>query len=173
MKKLFILVAFFTIAFNFYGSAQTLKGDPWIFDAYREIYSRQPNAFELNIKNYNNGSWNNYEELKNYIKEYQASLSNQKMVIKTAVINKDKSLAGFFYNGKQIAASVVTHQGGNLIGMDGASLIGNDAGSLVGPDGGTISFKNLPTVRFSSSSSYSLKAGKVIKTSGKGVLVIN
>lgn len=44
--------------------------DPWIVQAYKEYYQRTPSATECNIKNYNNGSWNSYEELKGYIRKY-------------------------------------------------------------------------------------------------------
>jgi len=45
--------------------------DPWIVKAYQEIFKRTPTAQECNIKNYNNGSWNNYCELVNYIVAYK------------------------------------------------------------------------------------------------------
>ena len=47
-------------------STTGVKGDPWIFQAYCELYNRTPTALEVNIGNYNQGSWNNYGELKNY-----------------------------------------------------------------------------------------------------------
>ena len=54
-KKLFIaLLLFFSATLT--TQAQSLKGDPWIFNAYKDLYNRQPNAWELNIKNYNKGS---------------------------------------------------------------------------------------------------------------------
>ncbi|HYH15556.1 MAG TPA: hypothetical protein VD794_10060, partial [Flavisolibacter sp.] len=46
--------------------------DPWIIKAYQELYRRTPSATECNIRNYNNGSWNNYNELVSYIKKYNS-----------------------------------------------------------------------------------------------------
>ncbi len=55
IKKLIFTTMFFVVAFNFSVSAQ-LKGDPWIFQLYKEMYNRQPSAWELNINNYNRNS---------------------------------------------------------------------------------------------------------------------
>lgn len=44
--------------------------DPWIKQVYNELYGRAPSAAECNIKNYNNGSWSGYEQLKGFIRTY-------------------------------------------------------------------------------------------------------
>lgn len=49
--------------------------DPWIIKAYQELYRRTPSSTECNIRNYNNGSWNNYTELVSYIKKYNSQAS--------------------------------------------------------------------------------------------------
>ena len=51
-----------------------LSGDPFIIRLYQKLYSRYPNAWELNVQNYNKGSWSNYGTLKRYISEYQDNL---------------------------------------------------------------------------------------------------
>jgi hypothetical protein len=62
----FFLLLFFILVKPVF--SQTLTGDPMVFRAYKEIYNRQPNALEVNIKNYNGGNWYSYEELKNLYK---------------------------------------------------------------------------------------------------------
>lgn len=61
-----------------------LKGDPWIFMAYAELFDRAPRAFELNIKIYNNGSWNSYDELKKYIRDTQEAMQRISAAISEA-----------------------------------------------------------------------------------------
>lgn len=64
-KNLLALLLLSALAFT---QAQAQNCDPWIVKAYQELYSRTPTAEECNIKNYNNGSWNSYDELVRYIK---------------------------------------------------------------------------------------------------------
>jgi hypothetical protein len=183
MKKVSVFLAVFVLAFNIASSAQSitynipgsknLTCDEGIFDAYKQLYNRPPFPFEGNKMLYNNGVWRNNQELKTYVQDFQNSLSNQRITLKTAFINQtNNSLVGLFLDGKQIAAQVISHNGGALIGNDGASIISDKSGGLIGQDGSSIAFKNMPQVSFGSSSSYKLQSGKVIKTSGKGVLVI-
>jgi hypothetical protein len=49
--------------------------DPWIVQIYKQLYNRTPSAEECNIRNYNNGSWNNYDQLVSYIKAYNSQKS--------------------------------------------------------------------------------------------------
>jgi hypothetical protein len=44
--------------------------DPWIQKIYSELYGRAPSTTECHIYNYNNGSWNSYDQLKSYIVSY-------------------------------------------------------------------------------------------------------
>lgn len=60
----------FLAAFLSLTSARAQSCDPWIIQAYGELFGRKPTAAECNISNYNNGSWNNYDQLKGYIKAY-------------------------------------------------------------------------------------------------------
>lgn len=53
--------------------------DPWITAIYKQLYNRQPSSAECNIQNYNNGSWSNYQQLTDYIKNYQSSRSGAKL----------------------------------------------------------------------------------------------
>ncbi|MDQ6756738.1 MAG: hypothetical protein M3004_07360, partial [Bacteroidota bacterium] len=72
MKKFIFILSVFVSAFTINVHAQT--GDPWIKQIYKTLYMREPNAVEYNIQNYNGGSWNNYNELQEYIKQYTNSL---------------------------------------------------------------------------------------------------
>ena len=55
MKQKFLLIAFFFSLSVAKLNTQQLKGDPWIFQVYKELWGRQPNSWELNMRNYNNG----------------------------------------------------------------------------------------------------------------------
>ena len=52
-------------------------GDPWIIDIYKKLYNRAPNASELKVSNYNNGSWSSYQQLTELIKDYQNRLNSR------------------------------------------------------------------------------------------------
>ena len=123
MKQKIILLA---ILFSFGMSnlhAQQLKGDPWIFYAYQELYNRQPNAWELNIKNYNAGSWNNYDELRRYVKMYQISLRNNNLTVSTTTLASGNVVALFNQNGRSIAANLISQDGGGIIASGGGNII--------------------------------------------------
>src|SRR5665647_895946 len=114
-KKLFIALFVLISVFHSTVEAQQLKGDPWIFQAYKELYNGPPTAWELNIQNYNGGSWNNYGELKNYIVQYQHSKGSQGLSISTTSLGNGKIAVLFNLNGKSIAANLITNDGGTII----------------------------------------------------------
>lgn len=180
MTKKLIFAFLLTFAFNFNADAQKLTGDPWIFQMYKELYNRQPSAWELNIKNYNLGSWNNYGELKTYVQQYQNSMTSKKLTVTVKSIDNKKSAAIFHQNGVPAAGSFINNDSGSLIGNDGAGLIGNDAAGLIGIDAATLigidaaTLKNLPGVSFGIVGTRYLGSSgiKVIPTSGRGTLVI-
>jgi hypothetical protein len=158
LKRLLSLIVILFVAFNFNASAQ--KADPWIIQAYKEMYGRQPTTWELNIKNYNLGSWNNYPQLKEYIKEYQNSMQSNGYTVSVTALANNQSKVTFLQNGTAVAVG--------LIGNDAGSLIGNDAGSLVGNDGASlaaISFADVAT-KFTQASGI-----KYVKASGRGRIV--
>ncbi|HEY1199878.1 MAG TPA: hypothetical protein VGE79_02805 [Niastella sp.] len=162
-------------------SMPALTGDAWIFQVYKELYNRQPNAWELNIKNYNNGSWNNYDELKKYIGEFQSSLNKQNLQIKTAAWNNNNVLVGFFINGQQVAVNVVSPGGGNVVSAGGANVVSAGGANVVSagganvvsPGGGNIIVNtNMAGVNFGGRYSVQSAGTKVISTSGSGALII-
>lgn len=91
-------------------SGEHLKGDPWIFMAYAELFDRAPNAFELNIKLYNNGSWNNYDELRNYVRNTQAVFQRVAAVVKQVSDGNGNFLA-IIQRAAKTAVSVVSNRG--------------------------------------------------------------
>ena len=169
LKKLFV-VSLFIVACNFYAGAQQLKGDPWIFQVYKELYSRQPNAWELNINNYNSGSWNNYGELKSYVVQYQRSLSQNNLSITTTSLRNGQTAALFNQYGKSIAADVISNDGGSIVATGGGNLVAQGGGNLVAQGGGNLA--SLPGVSFGSSYTIQSTGTKVIPVSGKGALII-
>jgi hypothetical protein len=114
-----------------------LKGDPWIFQVYSEVYGRKPNAWELNIYNYNKGSWSSYEQLKGFIKDYQNYLSQNKIEIRTGGYNRN-ILVGFYKNGKQVAANVVAAGGGNVVAAGGANVVAAGGANVVAAGGANV-----------------------------------
>lgn len=133
--------------------------DPWItwahLDATAGIYD--PVGFgsyaECNPKFYNNGSWSNYTELYNAVKEYRKSLADAGMSWKMAVqpngtiafytdvdrakygvIAKDLKLV----NGKLVGNDGASLKGVSLIGQDGSTLVAAGGGNLVAAGGGNM-----------------------------------
>ena len=147
-----------------------LKGDPWIFQAYKELYSRQPTAWELNIQNYNLGSWNNYGELKTYVQNYQNSLSNAGISVSTISVNGNRTVALFNQGGKSVAVDLISNDGGSIVASGAGNIVASGAGNIVTNATGNIT--NLAGVSFGGK--YTVQSGntKVIPTSGKGALII-
>lgn len=168
----------------------TLKGDPWIFNAYNELYKRQPNAWELNIKNYNNGSWNSYNELKKYIQDFQNNLRSRKLEVKISeqTFGKNK-VAGFFLNGQQVAVDLVSIEGGNVVAAGGGNVIAAGGGNVVSAGGANVVSagganvvaagggniriaEGMAGVNFGGRYTVQSAGTKVIPTSGQGAIVI-
>lgn len=127
MKKLlfFLLIS---LTFNFAATAQT--GDSWIKKIYNVLYMRDPNAFEYNIQNYNGGSWNNYDELQEYIKKYTSSLYANGINVKVLNIGSGKSVALVAQNGKYIAGNLITNDGGSIVAQGGGNIVAQGGGNL-------------------------------------------
>lgn len=193
MKKLSTALVLFILAFNLTASAQA-KGDPWIFQVYKELYARQPSTWELNIHNYNDGSWNNYNELKKYVQDYQNNLKNQGVQVKEATLKNKNAVVGFYSGGQQVAINVISNDGGsiiasgggnvmahlvasgggNLVASGGGNLVASGGGNLVASGGGNIAVsQQLKGAAFSNKASYKLTSSdaKPITTSGNGQLL--
>jgi hypothetical protein len=66
------LLITFCLTLVFFAEALSQNCDPWIVQIYKQQYNTSPTAEECNIRNYNNGSWNSYDELVGYIKSYKS-----------------------------------------------------------------------------------------------------
>ncbi len=66
-KSFLLATLFVTLLFQ---NVKAQSCDPWIVRAYNELFGEAPNSTECNIKNYNNGSWRSYEELRGHIQSY-------------------------------------------------------------------------------------------------------
>lgn len=167
--------------------AGLLKGDPWIFQVYSELYRRSPNALELNIKNYNGGTWGNYEELKKFVMDFQNSLRQSGITMSTAIV-KDIAIVGLYQHGKQIAVSAVSTTAGQIIAPSGAAIVAGGAGNIISGgagniisggagnilsnDGASIAVNaSMGGISFGSSYTLASENSKVVK-SGKGSLLI-
>ena len=145
-------------------SVKAQRVDPWIVQAYQELYKRYPTTEETNIYNYNNGSWNSYDQLKGYIRNY---INNKIINTPTtyAPLPVTGTIKGGTYNGrsalalldgnKVIALNLIGNDGSTLVGNDGASLIGNDGSTLVGNDGASL-VSNSGSTLISNNNTYSL-----------------
>lgn len=180
MKKNFLITAvivFSALTFALKASAQ-LKGDPWIFSAYQELYQRQPNAWELNIHNYNNGSWNNYDQLRRYVKMYQISLRNNNLTVSTTMLASGNVVAFFNQNGRSIAANLISQDGGGIIASGGGNIVASGGGNIVASGGGNIvasgggNFANLKGVAFGSRYQTLSVGTTIIPASGNSALII-
>ena len=172
----------YIVTYNNNKSGSHIKGDPWIFKAYYELYSRIPIQWELNIKNYNNGSWSNYDELKKFITEYQNALVLNRVKVVMAVVKGASSFAEkaavFIIDGKITAANLIGNDAGSLKAVGGSemaskgitSLIGLDGATLISDDGSTL--KSLQGVQFAGYGLKSEEGAKKIKTAGKTTLII-
>jgi hypothetical protein len=120
--------------------------DPWItwahLDATAGIYD--PVGFgtygECNPKFYNNGSWSNYTDLYNAVREYRSSLS-QAGVSWNRVAQPNGTIAFYANVGGEkfgVIGKGMRIQNGKLIGNDSAGLVGNDGASLVAAGGGNM-----------------------------------
>jgi hypothetical protein len=173
LKKFSLLLCLCALLFSGSLKAQVLKGDPWIFQVYKEVYGRQPTGWELNINNYNSGSWNNYAELKKYVQEFQTSLSNNRITIVNQKINDSKILTGFFQNGKLVAANVISPQGGNVIAVGGGNVITAGGANVVAPGGANMQISSrLAGVSFGGRYSVQSAGTTIIPASGKSALII-
>lgn len=168
-------------AYNRYKAGNFLKGDPWIFQVYCEVYNRAPNAWELNTQNYNNGSWNNYGELKRYVQQYQSALSQNNLFPKIGDLNGNTAVVFTDKNNNAVAVDLVSKDGGRVIAAGGGNVIsaGGDnviapgGGNVIAPGGGNlIVTQNMPGLSFGSDRTLQSVGTRVISTAGKTKLVI-
>lgn len=158
---------------NRHKSGNFLKGDPWIFQAYVELYNNIPNAWEVNIQNYNNGSWSSYAELKNYIKQYQTAMSKNGIKTKTGTLNNHTAVVFTDNSNNLLAVDLVKLDGGQVISAGGGNVISAGGGNVISAGGGNLTInQSTPGVNFGSDRTIQSTGTKVITTAGKSKLVI-
>jgi hypothetical protein len=152
--------------FNRYQPGNHLKGDAWIFRAYTELYNRNPNDWELNIQNYNNGSWNGYDQLKTFIQQYQNSLSQNGIRVHTGrTLNGGTAAVFTDNNAKPLAVNLLSSDGGRVIAASGGNVVSAGGLNL------TIS-QNTAGVAFGSDRTVQSAGTRIVPTAGKTKLVI-
>ena len=179
MKKNILLLAFVVLT-SLQLSAQT--GDPWIKKVYNVTWGRNPTALEYNIYNYHNGQWNNYNELMNYIYEYQKNLYANGLSFKYSQVVNNQLVVGVFKNNSQIAVDLITNDGGSIVAQGGGNIISTNGGGIVAQGGGNIVAQGggniavtagVKGLSFGPSTTKVLAAGgMVIPTSGGSAFII-
>lgn len=199
MKKIILSLAFITIGLtSAFAQIQPdakrtedyrKKGpcsDPWISWAHIDASAGTDSAQgygtygQCNPKWYNNGSWSNYTELFNAVREYRNSLSQAGIAYKTK-FNTDGSAVFYATIDGQAYGTVVKGlrkgTGGkvfDLIGNDSGGLVGNDGASLVAAGGGNLVAAGGGNLVAAGGGNFSLQAGekKRIKVGKNTYLVI-
>lgn len=151
-------------------SSAAVQGDPWIFQAYRELYNRTPSAWEVNIQNYNGGSWSNYNELKKYVQDFQNSLRKLNMDIKTVDAGNGKAIAFLTENGQAKAVALVNLNGGQVVAAGGANVVSAGGANVVSAGGANL--QNLAAMNFGSRYTVQAAGSRVVPTSGKGAIIV-
>ena len=119
-------------------SSSLVSGDPWIMEIYQKLYGRRPNSLELNIKLYNNGNWSSYEQLTGYIQQFQKSLSDNGLLIETALLDENYNLVAIKKDGSYIAASILENKGGNVVAAGGANVVSAGGANVVSAGGANV-----------------------------------
>ena len=137
-KTIFLFLISAILSSNLFAQAPT--GDPWIKKVFNVTWGRDPTALEYNITRYNNGHWNNYNELMNYIyetqkNEYQASITYK---YSQKIFKNNQVVVGVFKGGTQIATALITNDGGSIVASGGGNMISPNGGSIVASGGGNI-----------------------------------
>ncbi len=170
-KKLSFIFFLFILVFNLNTDAQ-LKGDPWIFKAYQELYMRPPMAAELTIQNYNGGSWNSYDQLKVFISNYQTNLRNQGVSIASTILSNGQAVEIIKRDGRAIAIALISQDGGSIVASGAGNIVASGAGNIV--TNATGNFQGLKGIYFGPADTRVVQGSgqAVIKTSGNGALII-
>jgi hypothetical protein len=153
-------------------AAQAQCRDPWLNQIYRQLYNRAPvgqgESCECNIKLYNNGSWANYQELTNFVKQLQQT----GLRFGYAPLGNNTVMA--VAQGNLIQAVSVLDANGNLVAAGGGNLVAAGGGNLVAAGGGNLTGLRAATPGFGFGSGYSVQSGEKrrLPTSGKGAIVI-
>ena len=185
MKTKFICMLIMCAALSFSAGANSknisisttslsVPPNPMIIKAYKEIYKRKPNIWELNAHNYNNGQWKTYPELKGYIQQFQKALKKQKLTIAIGITrNTGQSAIGFVQNNKLIAADIAADSNGDIIAEGGPKVTAQMGTLVIATDGRNyVMVPELPGFNFGTAGDMLKPGEKQFATSGKSALII-
>jgi len=116
-------------------SPSEVSGDIWIKEIYQELYGRAPNAWEYNTKNYVEGAWQNREQLKQAIQQYQNNVRNAGMFIDLYDLGNGRFVVDLKVNGKSTAVSLIEGKGGNVVAAGGANVVSAGGANVVSAGG--------------------------------------
>ena len=179
MKKSIILIAIAALS-SISLFAQSRQAQ--IKEAYQYFFLRDPTAWEAIPENYNNGKWNNTDELHKYVGEYTKMVRESGLSFKFSqqTFGNNSKIVGIYQNGNQVAVDLIAAGAGNLIAAGAGNLVAAGAGNLVAAGagnltatgGGSIAVAGMKGASFGSSYTLSGAGTTVIKTSGSGALII-
>ncbi len=165
-KKLNII--FFILFSLIQSSVLPQSISPWLYKGYKELYNREPTAWEKNYELYNGGIWSAYSEIKGYIQQYQESMKNSGLSLTIINLNNGKSAVLFYQNGKPIAVDLIANDAGTLIASGAANLVAAGVTNIVSSNNA-----NLPGITIGSKNFLPSVALKTIPTAGKGILILH
>lgn len=167
MQKKSLIVFFILFALS-YSSVRAQNISPWLFQAYKELYIREPNAWEKNYALYNGGIWSTFSEIKGYIQQYQESMKKSGLSLSLIKVNNSKSAVFFYQNGKPIAVDLIANDAGTLIATGAVNFISAGFANIISTSNG-----NLPGITIGSKNSLQSAGTKIIPVGGKVILIIN
>ena len=147
--------------------------DPWISYAHADVSAHTDSVHgvgdsgQCNKYWYNNGSWSNYTELYNAVREYRNSLARSCVSYATK-FQRDGTRVDYAVIDGTMFGTI--SKNGNLIGNDGGTLLSDLGSGLIGNDGSTLAARVLPTA----GGSYGLQSGekKRVKVGPNTYLVV-
>ncbi len=188
MKKLSCLIICCTIVcISAFAQPSTHYNSYDVHDAYQLLYKRNPTPAENNPKLY--GDWGNsnpttqFNNLLENIKSYQAGIAAAGITFKfsTQTFAGNTVVEGIFQNGTQIAANLISQDGGNLVASGGGNIIASGGGNLVASGGGNlvasgggniVVSNSTPGASFGGAYTLASTGTKVIKLSPKVAMII-
>ena len=119
--------------------------DPWITQAYRELYNRMPVGTavtgDCDITHYGNGHWSSYQDLKNKVAAHNAAYARPvapSSATQYAPLMRPNSTRQPVATVAPSSAFVANGSGGRIISQDSGGLI-SDAGANAKPSSSIIS----------------------------------
>jgi hypothetical protein len=133
-----------------YQNQRRVCRDPWVTIALTAVFG-SADPVHCDIRNFNNGQWNDYNQLIHAVGRYKADLDSQRVQYFAAVVNGQSKVL-ITANGQPFALAnpgdlgledrgrgqLVAAGGGNLVAAGGGNLVAAGGGNLVAAGGGNI-----------------------------------